>query len=178
MPQLLLSGAVLAVLLLVLWAIRAWNQRVLGERTTPRFYAVDIAAFRNLLSPNEEEFLRSALTRGSYRKVRRARLRAIQEYLLWIAANCATLTAMLRLRISDPELASGLETEPLVREAVRLRLISLTFWILLWIEFLLPSIRIRPSAALKQYEDVWRFAEGYFRNQMLEPAITSADASR
>jgi len=63
----------------------------------------------------EEGFLRNALTTSYYYKVRRARLRAVQEYLLWIAANCATLIALLRLRVTDPELASAPETEGLVQ---------------------------------------------------------------
>jgi hypothetical protein len=170
----LLSAGLLAVLLLMVWTIRGGARRSLGEQTAPRFYAVDIAAFRNLLSQDEEDFLRSALTKSSYRKVRRARLRAVQEYLLWIAANCATLIATLRLRISNPELDSPLDTEALVQQALRLRLISLGFWTLLWIEFLLPTIHIRPSAAAKRYEDVWQFAESSFRTKVLEPVVVSS----
>jgi len=157
-------------LFLTLWAVRGGSKRSHDEHTL-RFFAVDVAAFSNLLSPDEEEFLRNVLPRSSYHKVRRARLRAVQEYLLWIAANCATLIALLRLRISDPELESGPDTEGLVRQALRLRLISLGFWVLLWVEFVLPSVQIRPSSAVKRYEDVWRFAEGYFRS--LEPAINT-----
>jgi hypothetical protein len=157
----------------LLWTIRGGARRSLGEQTAPRFYAVDIAAFRNLLSQDEEDFLRSALTNGSYRKVRRVRLRAAQEYLLWISANCATLLAVLRLRASEPELDGMTDTEELVRQTLRLRLISLGFWVLLWIEFLLPGLQIRPFAAVRRYEDVWRYAQGYFRNHLLKPVVAS-----
>jgi len=172
----LLGAGLLAVLLLMLWTVRGGAQRSLGEHTTPKFYAVDIAAFRNLLSQDEEDFLRRALTNGSYRKVRRVRLRAAQEYLLWISANCATLLAVLRVRASEPELDGMTDTDGLVRQALRLRLISLGFWVLLWIEFVLPGLQIRPFAALRRYEDVWRFAQGYFRNHMLEPAVTQPNS--
>ena len=169
----LLGAGLLAVLLLMLWTVRGGAQRSVGEQITPKFYAVDIAAFRNLLSQDEEDFLRSALTNGSYRRVCRDRLRAAQEYLLWIAANCATLLAVLRLRASEPELDGMTDTEELVRQALRLRLISLAFWVLLWIEFVLPGLQIRPFAAVRRYEDVWRYAQGYFRNHLLKPAVTS-----
>lgn len=172
----LLSASLLAVLLLTLWTIWGGAQRSLGEQRTARFYAVDIAAFRNLLAQDEEDFLRSALTNVAYRKVRRARLRAVQEYLLWIAANCATLIAILRLRTIQPEAESAVDTESIVRGALRLRLISLSFWLLLWIEFVLPSLQIRPFAAVRRYEDVWRFAQGYFRTHLLEPVITSPNS--
>src|SRR5690349_20174366 len=142
-----LSTGALAVLLLVLWIVRGGAKRSSGEQTRLRFYPVDFAAFRNLLSQDEEDFLRSALPTSHYHRVRRARLRAVQQYLLWIAANCATLLALLRARITDPELASARDTEGLVQSALKLRVISLGFWLLLWIEFLLPGIDVRPAAA-------------------------------
>ena len=172
----LLSASLLAVLLLTLWTIWGGAQRSLGEQRTPKFYAVDIAAFRNLLAQDEEDFLRSALTTVAYRQERRARQRAVQEYLLWIAANCATLIGILRLRISQPEPESPVDTESIVRGALRLRLISLGFWLLLWIEFVLPGMQIRPFAAVRRYEDVWRFAQGYFRTHLLEPVVTSPNS--
>lgn len=163
-----LSASVFAVLFLVLWIVRGGSKRSFGDRMIPTFYTVDVVAFRNLLSAEEEDFLRNALTTSSYRRVRRARLRAVQEYLLWIAANCATLIAVLRLRISEPEPESTLDTEKLVRQALRLRLISLGFWMLVWVELVLPGVQIRPSAAARRYEDVCRFAEGYFRSHLAE----------
>ena len=172
----LLSASLLAVLLLTLWTIWGGAQRPLGEQRTPKFHAVDIAAFRNLLAQDEEDFLRSALTNVAYRKVRRARLRAVQEYLLWIAANCATLMAVSRLRVTQAELESTVNTEELVRRALRLRLISLSFWALLWIEFVFPGLEIRPFAAVRRYEDVWRFAQGYFRTHLREPVVTSPNS--
>jgi len=172
----LLTACLLAVLLVTMWTVWGGAQRSLGEHRTPKFYAVDIAAFRNLLAQDEEDFLRGALTKVAYRKVRRARLRAVQEYLLWIAANCATLIAILRLRISQHELESAIDTVNIVRGALRLRLISLGFWLLLWIEFVLPGVQIRPLAAVRRYEDVWRFAQGYFRTHLLEPVVTSPNS--
>ena len=176
MLLILLSAAVLAVLFLVLWSIRGGSQHSVDDYAHPRFYAVDVAAFRNLLSPEEDDFLQNSLTTSSYRTVRRARLRAVQEYLLWIAANCATLIAILRLRISQPEPESAVDTENIVRGALKLRLLSLGFWLLLWIEFILPGVQIRPFAAVRRYEDVWRFAQNYFRAHLLEPVVTSPNS--
>jgi hypothetical protein len=176
MVFILLSTGTLAVLLLVLWIVRGGSKRSSGEQASPRFYSVDVAAFRNLLSQNEDDFLRSALTTTHYHRVRRARLRAVQEYLLWIAANCATLIALLRLSTTDPEPASASDIEGLVQNALKLRTISLGFWALLWIEFLLPGIEVRPAAAVRRYEDVWRFAESYFRTHLSEPGIFAREA--
>ncbi|HWY67566.1 MAG TPA: hypothetical protein VNX88_02815 [Terriglobales bacterium] len=177
MAILFLSTGALAVMLLMLWIVRGGATRPSsGEQTSARFYPVDLVAFRNLLSQDEEDFLRSALTTSNYHRVRRARLRAVQEYLLWIAANCATLVALLRVRTTDSELASTPDTEGLVQNALKLRVISLGFWVLLWIEFLLPGIEVRPAAAIRRYEDVWRFAESYFRAHLFEPKVLAGEA--
>jgi len=176
MLLILVGAGALAVVLLVLWIVRGGAQRPSGEQTSARFYPVDLVAFRNLLSQDEEDFLRSALTTSNYHRVRRARLRAVQEYLLWIAANCATLVALLRVRTTDSELASAPDTGGLVQNALKLRVISLGFWALLWIEFLLPGIEVRPAAAIRRYENVWRFAESYFRAHLFEPKVPAGEA--
>ena len=177
MPLIFLSAGVLAALLLGLWIVRGGSKRSSGKPSSLKLHPVDLAAFRNLLSPEEDDFLRSALKTSHYHKVRRARVRAVQQYLLWIAANCATLLALLRLRVTDPDLASAPDTEGLVHHALKLRVISLGFWLLLWIEFLLPGIEVRPAAAIRRYEDVWRFAESYFRSHLFEPAISAQQAT-
>lgn len=177
MLLILLSATALAVLLLVLWTVRGGSKPLSKGQIESNFYVVDVAAFRNLLSQDDEDFLRSSLTSSHYHRVRRARMRAIQEYLLWIATNCATLIALLRIHITDPQLESAPDTERLVRNALRLRMISLGFWALLWVEFLLPGMEIRPAAAVRLYEDVWRFAENYFRTHLPEPAVFAREGS-
>ena len=173
-----ITAGLLAGLLLVLWIVRGGGSKSLSNgRGEPTFYPVDSAAFRNLLSREDEEFLRGALPKNHYYRVRRARLRAIQEYLLWIAANCATLIALLRLRIADPALASMPDTQGLVQSALRLRTISLGLWLLLWLEFLFPALEIRPAAAVKRYDDVWRSAENYFRTSLSESVFARHAAS-
>jgi len=80
------------------------------------------------------------------------------------------------VRTTDSELASTPDTEGLVQNALKLRVISLGFWALLWIEFLLPGIEVRPAAAIRQYEDVWRFAESYFRAHFFDPKVLAREA--
>ena len=174
---LLLSGiATLAVLLLVLWIVRGGSRASSGEQTSHTLYAVDVAALRNLLAQEEDDFLRSMLANSDYHKVRRARVRATQQYLLWIAANCATLLAILRMKVSDPQLASASDTEMLVRDALKLRTISIGSWALLWVEFLLPDVKLRPATTVKRYEEVRRLAESYFRTHLAEPVIVAHEA--
>jgi hypothetical protein len=43
---------------------------------------IDILAFQNLLREEDDVYLRRTLRRRSYRRVKRARIRAAHEYLL------------------------------------------------------------------------------------------------
>jgi len=156
-----LGVVALAALGLGLWIVRGDLGRGSRSGSLTQLHKVDVPAFRNLLAREDDEFLRRSLNSSHYRQVRRARLRAAQEYLIYIAQDC---TALLRL-LRDSELPS--DTEPdrasmkLARVALRLRLISLGFWWLLWIEYLLPEVHIRPRTVIDKYEETLRSADLY-----------------
>lgn len=63
---------------------------------------VDIEAFRNLIDPADDEYLRRRLPAGELRAVRRARLRAMAAYVLAVARNAAIL-----IRVGQSALASN-----------------------------------------------------------------------
>lgn len=165
----LIIGATLALitmLMVLMWTVRGRQVSSLSE---PHLHRVDTVAFRNLLSEAEDKYLRVSLSSAQYRTVRRARLRAAQEYLLWIAEDCAVLLAAVRANTLQ---ASG-EAEAITQNAIRLRVITLAFWSLLWVEYLTPGLRIRPFRALGRYEEFWRSAEQYLRSQHSQAAIST-----
>ena len=63
---------------------------------------IDIEAFRNLINPAEDDYLRRRLPRAQFRLVRRERLRAMAAYLQIAASNAAVL-----VRVGEGALASG-----------------------------------------------------------------------
>jgi hypothetical protein len=63
---------------------------------------IDVEAFRNLINPAEDEYLRRRLPAGQFRVVRRERLRAMAAYVHVAASNAAVL-----VRVSEVALASG-----------------------------------------------------------------------
>src|SRR5580704_8419291 len=82
----------LILLLLLLQTARGQTAAVsslddLAGRTRP----VDIDAFRNLMDPEEEEFLRLNLPSGEFRAVQRERLQAAVDYVQSTAHNAAIL---------------------------------------------------------------------------------------
>ncbi|MFZ0297479.1 MAG: hypothetical protein WAM13_03950, partial [Candidatus Sulfotelmatobacter sp.] len=90
----------LAIILVVAAAIalgiilRLAVTRSLQARTTPlaaTIHPIDIEAFRNLIDPAEDDYLRRRLPPAQFRVVRRERLYAMAAYVHVVADNAAVL---------------------------------------------------------------------------------------
>lgn len=154
MLLILIAIAALALSLLTIKTVRSHSVAI-DKGGTRAFHRVDTQAFQNLLSQEDDEYLRKSLTEVDYRRVRRARVRAVQEYLMWMAEDCATLTTLLRMAANE----TSPQLEAMAREAIRLRLTSLGLWSLLWIEYVIPALAFRPTTTLEAYERFRRSAE-------------------
>lgn len=139
-------------LLCLLWLVRGGVARTNEPGSPGRLHQIDLPAFRNLLSPEDDEFLRTSLSPVHYRQLRRARLRAVQEYLVWIAEDCVVLNHMLQSH-AQIEPSITWETASLVRTASQIRVISSILWALLWGEYFFAGLKIQPLRLLKQYEE-------------------------
>jgi len=72
---------------------------------------IDVEAFRNLINPAEDDYLRHRLPPGQFRAVRRERLRAMAAYVQVAAGNATVL-----VRVGEAALAGG---DPRVAGAAR-----------------------------------------------------------
>lgn len=160
-----LTLVVFAVLALLFWILRGTSP----AQELPPLHRVDTLAFRNLLSETDEQYLRISLSEANYRQVRRSRVRAVQQYLSWIAEDCVVLLAMMRA----VPLSSSQASEGMALRAVQMRLTSLSLWAVLWIEYLIPGVEIRPQKALKKYEELWRSTDIYLAKNQSRPAFSS-----
>ena len=115
--------------------------------------SLDIEAFRNLVDPAEEAFLRCTLSPKEFRAIKRERAWAAFAYV-----RCAGRAAVLFARAgqaaqrsSDPHIAeSGMH---IAHRALRLRLYSLQAGIRLLGQAILPSASNRPpSSLIDEYE--------------------------
>ena len=70
---------------------------------------VDVDAFRNLIDPAEEEYLRLRLSHSDFRKIHRERLRAAVDYVSGAAHNAALLVRLAEVArsSSDPATAAA-----------------------------------------------------------------------
>jgi len=166
-----LIAAALTVLLLLLWLVTGSIGRH-GDSWSD-LNPVDVAAFRNLLAKEDDEFLKNSLASNFYQQVRRARVRAMQQYLMWIAENCALLGGLLRSSAPPDDPSSAQQAKALVLRALRLRLASLGLWMLLWLEYAAPDADLRPLRMLKRYEDFILVAEGYLAISVPRPILNS-----
>lgn|SRR5215467_5308609 len=128
------------------------------EDLSGQTHPVDIEAFRNLIDPAEEEFLRSNLSPQKFRAVRRERLRATLDYV-----QCASHNAAVLLRLgegaresADPRVAQA--AQHLIDSAIRLRLNALLAMPKLYLGIAIPGARLTPNGLIDGYQQLSSFA--------------------
>ena len=131
------------------------SARVL-ENPADYIRSVDIQAFRNLIDPAEEEFLRRNLPPAEFRKIRRERLRAAVEYISCAAQNAAILLRVGEAARSSPEPAVAEEAQKLMDSAIRLRLYALKTISRLYLGIIFPGWTISSQPVAESYEQVTR----------------------
>ena len=150
---------VLSVLIILFLVRLAKGQAIAlrtGDNPAESLCFVDVEAFRNLVNPREEDYLRSQLDPAMFRKIQRQRLRAAAEYIACAAHNAAVLLAMAEAArlSSDPQVAAM--AEELVENALRLRLYAFQAISKLYIAMIFP---LRPQSSVgvaDRYEQMTR----------------------
>jgi len=149
---------ILALLAVAVPPVLIWmaKGRIWSSRSVERIQPVDLEAFRNLIDPEEEEFLRVNLPAADFRKIQRERLRAAVEYI-----SCARDNAAVLLHLAEPARRS---TEPavaeaaarLINDAVSLRLYALLVIPKLYVGMVLPGRPVIPVRVADRYEQLTR----------------------
>ena len=127
-----------------------------GSENVRQLRAVDIEAFRNLVDPREEAFLRSQLSPIEFKRIQRERLRAAVDYVQAAASNAAILLHLAEAaRLSpDPEVAGP--AERLADTATRLRLYAFQSLALLYLGIVFPNTKISLIRVAERYETMTR----------------------
>ena len=154
---------IITAVLIVLVAVALWllaraarGQTAISVSTLVdlqgRTTAIDIEAFRNLTSLQEEDYLRRQLPVREFRSIQRERMRSAIAYIQEALRNAAIL---LRLgeaaqRSADPQLAAA--GRKLVDTAIRMRLYAFFALLKLYLNLGFPGLRLSPSAVADRYE--------------------------
>ncbi|MCI0353847.1 MAG: hypothetical protein L0099_02235 [Acidobacteria bacterium] len=143
----------LAAVGLLLRAVRGQSAAVRSlEELEAQTRPVDLAAFRNLMDPDEQDYLRAHVSDADFRRLERQRLRAARVYVRRAAQNAAVLVRLgeAARASADPKVARA--AQELVNSALQLRLNALLAECQLLIRMALPVGRPRAAGLLESYE--------------------------
>jgi len=111
---------------------------------------VDVEAFRNLIDPEEAEFLRANLSRTDFRMIQRQRLTTAVEYIFCVARNATVLIRMGEGARHNPDPSIAEAGENLMNTAIRLRIyafqaIAKLYWGIIFPGASVPSVGLAES---------------------------------
>jgi len=123
-----------------------------GTGLTGKIQPIDVEAFRKLIDPREEEYLRRRLSASEFRVVRRERLRAMAAYVQTAGRNAAVLVRMGQSALTARDAPTAAAARQLVDNALLLR--RNAAFVLLRIYFALawPSSPRAAAQVLRGYE--------------------------
>jgi len=111
---------VLAAVISLAFILRMAVSRGL-ESSSQQIVPLDVAAFRNLIDPAEDEYLRSQLAPNEFRHVRRERMQALSAYVQAARRNAAFLIQIGQSALSSSETQTAEAGKRLVNDALLLR---------------------------------------------------------
>ena len=140
---------------ILLWILRSGGGLV-GRNA--ELQALSSDAFARLLDESDEFYIRQNLPAGTYRLVRRKRIRAAMDYTSRAWSNAAVLLSLGERARKSPDSATALQGERLVELAIRLRLVSFTALCRFRLALVFPSLPLRGDFVVASYNELCRQA--------------------
>ena len=150
----LVIAAVLALSLILRVAVTQSLQAKRSANLAGTIRPIDIEAFRNLINPAEDDYLRCRLPPAQFRLVRRERLRAMATYIHVAARNAAMLMRVgeAALAAGDPRVAEA--AHQLVNDALLLRRNTTVALARIYLALAWPNSGIAAVRVVDRYEQV------------------------
>jgi hypothetical protein len=156
-------------------ALRPASKAELESQLEP----IDVAAFRNLIDPAEDEYLRRHLSAAQFRVTQRARLRARAAYVRVVGRNAAVLIRMgqTALATSDARASNDVREAALrlVNEALLVRRNALFALLRILAGMAWPNRSTATAGILDRYERLSNSAMllGRLRNPAVPVRVTA-----
>jgi len=122
----------------------------LGSKIEP----LDIEAFRNLVDPREDEYLRRRLQPSEFRRVRRDRLLAAAAYIRIAAHNAAVLLTIGQAALASSDAPTVEAAHQLVDNALLLRRNATIAMLRIYAALVWPHASPAAAALLHGYEQM------------------------
>lgn len=150
----LVIAAVLVLSLILRLAVTQSLQAKRSANLAGTIRPIDIEAFRNLINPAEDDYLRCRLPPAQFRLVRRERLRAMAMYIRMAARNAAMLMRVgeAALATGDPRVAEA--AHQLVNDALLLRRNTTVALARIYLALAWPNSGIAAVRVVDRYEQV------------------------
>jgi len=123
-----------------------------ANRGIEQIRSVDLRAFRNLMDPDEEQYLRRNLSPVEFRRIQRERLQAAVEYIKSAAFNAAVLMRFAETARHSPDPATAQAAGKLIDNAIRLRSYAFRAIPKLYLAMVFPGRGISPAPVAESYE--------------------------
>ena len=123
-----------------------------GASLAGKIQPIDVAAFRNLINPAEDDYLRRRLPASEFRVVRRQRLHAMAAYVQTAGRNAAVLVRMGQsaLAAADPQTSEA--ARQLVDNALLLRRNAAFALVRIYVALAWPNSGLAATPILHGYE--------------------------
>jgi len=150
----LVVAAVISLVVILRLAVSRSLQIRNSAHLDTKIRPMDVNAFRNLVNPAEDEYLRRRLPSRDFRRVRRARLRAMAAYVQIAAENAALLVGFgeTALASGDPKLADA--ARQLVNQALVLRRNSAVTLVKIYVAMAWPYSGLAAVRVIERYEQM------------------------
>jgi len=150
----LVIAAALALVLILGVTVSTRLQLSPGSALARKIEPIDIEAFRNLISPAENEYLRRRLPPIKFRKVQRERLRAAAAYIRVAGRNAAVLIAIAQAALSANDAATTEAARQLVDNALLLRRNATIALLRIYVALAWPQSALAAAPIVHGYEQL------------------------
>jgi hypothetical protein len=150
----LVIAAAIALVVILRITISRSLQVSSGANLGTQIQPIDIEAFRNLVDPAEDDYLRRRLPPSEFRTVRRKRLLAMAAYVQVSAKNAAVLIRVAQNALTAGDTDTAEAARRLVNDALLLRR-NATFALLkIYVVLAWPSSGTQAAPVLHGYEQM------------------------
>jgi hypothetical protein len=147
-----------------------------GSSLAGKIQPIDVAGFRNLISPAEDDYLRRRLPASEFRLVRRQRLRAMAAYVQAAGRNAAVLVRMGQSALVSADPQTSEAARQLVDNALLLRRNAAFALARIYVALAWPNSGLAATPILHGYErlDGSAMLLGRLQNPVVPVRISAA----
>lgn len=115
---------------------------------------IDIVAFRNLIDPAEDHYLRRSLPAADFRAVQRKRLRAMAAYVQAAGRNAEILVRIGQTALASPDPDTAEAARRLVNDALWLRRNAAFALLRIYVALAWPNSGLAVATVLDRYQQL------------------------